>query len=160
MIIKFFDKLHYKLSLSEEHINDIIRSRSKCGPSIKGNEFSYDVNFTDKGFKMKFVQSVNFGGIYSLSPIFSGKIEEDCGYSDLTIRMIPSPMIVVVFIIFLFLFFIGGNLILTGTLNPRFKGVGFVIIFFCVFIQLTNMFFNNMKSIVDGLFSKYQIKDN
>lgn len=70
MIIKFFDKLHYKLSLSEEHINDIIRSRSKCGPSIRGNEFSYDVNFTDKGFKMKFVQSVNFGGIYSLSPIF------------------------------------------------------------------------------------------
>lgn len=160
MIIKFFDKLHYKLSLSEEHINDIIRSRSKCGPSIKGNEFSYDVNFTDKGFKMKFVQSVNFGGIYSLSPIFLGKIEEDCGYYDLTIRMIPSPMIVVAFIVFSFLFFIGCNLILTGTLNPRFKGVGFVIIFFCVFIQLTNMFFNNMKSIVDGLFSKYQIKDN
>ena len=82
MIIKFFDKLHYKLSLSEEHINDIIRSRSKCGPSIRGNEFSYDVNFTDKGFKMKFVQSVNFGGIYSLSPIFSGKIEEDCGFNN------------------------------------------------------------------------------
>lgn len=160
MIIKFFDKLHYKLSLSESQINDIIRSRSKCGPSIKGNEFSYDVNFTDKGLKMKFVQSVNFGGIYSLSPIFLGKIEEDCGYSDLTVRMIPSPMIIVVFIIFSFLFFIGGNLILTGTLNPRFKGVGFVIIFFCVFIQLTNRFFNNMKSIVDGLFSKYQIKDN
>ena len=77
MIIKFFDKLHYKLSLSESQINDIIRSHSKCGPSIKGNEFSYDVNFTDKGFKMKFVQSVNFGGIYSLSPIFLGKIEED-----------------------------------------------------------------------------------
>ena len=74
--------------------------------------------------------------------------------------MIPSPMMVVAFIIFSFLFFIGCNLILTGTLNPRFKGVGFVIIFFCVFIQLTNMFFNNMKSIVDGLFSKYQIKDN
>lgn len=55
MIIKFFDKLHYKLSLSESQINDIIRSRSKRGPSIKGNEFSYDVNFTDKGFKMKFV---------------------------------------------------------------------------------------------------------
>ena len=160
MIIKFFDKLHYKLSLSESQINDIIRSRSKCGPSIKGNEFSYDVNFTDKGFKMKFVQSVNFGGIYSLSPIFLGKIEEDCGYSNLTIRMFPSLMIVVVFIIFSFLFFIGCNLILTGTLNPRFKGVGFVIIFFCVFIQLTNRFFNNMKSIVDGLFSKYQIKDN
>ena len=90
MIIKFFDKLHYKLSLSESQINDIIRSRSKCGPSIKGNEFSYDVNFTDKGFKMKFVQSVNFGGIYSLSPIFLGKIEEDCGYSDLTIRMFET----------------------------------------------------------------------
>ena len=45
-------------------------------------------------------------------------------------------------------------------LMARFKGVGFVIIFFCVFIQLTNRFFNNMKSIVDGLFSKYQIKDN
>lgn len=160
MIIKFFDKLHYKLSLSESQINDIIRSRSKCGSSIKENEFSYDVNFTDKGFKMKFVQSVNFGGIYSLSPIFSGKIEEDCGYSDLTVRMIPSPMIVLVFIIFSLLFFIGCNLILTGTLNPRFKSVGFVIIFFCVFIRLTNMFFNNMKSIVDGLFSKYQIKDN
>ena len=160
MIIKFFDKLHYKLSLSESQINDIIRSRSKCGPSIKGNEFSYDVNFTDKGFKMKFVQSVNFGGIYSLSPIFIGNIEEKIGYSDLTVRMFPSPMIVVAFIIFSLLFFIGCNLILTGTLNPRFKGVGFVIIFFCVFIQLTNMFFNNMKSIVDGLFSKYQIKDN
>ena len=61
MIIKFFDKLHYKLSLSESQINDIIRSRSKCGPSIKENEFFYDVKFTDKGFKMKFVQSVNFG---------------------------------------------------------------------------------------------------
>lgn len=117
MIIKFFDKLHYKLSLSESQINDIIRSCSKCGPSIKGNEFSFDVNFTDNGFKMKFVQSVNFGGIYSLSPIFSGKIEEDCGYSDLTVRMIPSPMMVVAFIIFSFLFFIGCNLILTGTLN-------------------------------------------
>ena len=101
---------------------------------------------------MKFVPAKNYGGIYSLSPIFSGKIEEDCGYSDLTVRMIPSPMIVVAFIIFSFLFFIGCNLI--------FKGVGFVIIFFCVFIQLTNRFFNNMKSIVDGLFSKYQIKDN
>ena len=100
MIIKFFDKLHYKLSLSESQINDIIRSRSKCGPSIKGNEFSYDVNFTDKGFKMKFVQSVNFGGIYSLSPIFSGKIEEDCGYSDLTIRMFPNPIMAVGLAIF------------------------------------------------------------
>ena len=138
MIIKFFDKLHYKLSLSEEHINDIIKSNSKYGADIKREDYSYDVKFTDKGFKMKFVPAKNYGGIYSLSPIFSGKIEEDCGYSDLTVRMIPSPMMVV----------------------PRFKGVGFVIIFFCVFIQLTNRFFNNMKSIVDGLFSKYQIKDN
>ena len=109
---------------------------------------------------MKFVPAKNYGGFYSLSPIFSGKIEEDCGYSDLTVRMFPSSIMVVAFIIFSFLFFIGCNLILTGTLNPRFKGVGFVIIFFCVFIQLTNRFFNNMKSIVDGLFSKYQIKDN
>ena len=107
MIIKFFDKLHYKLSLSESQINDIIRSRSKCGPSIKGNEFSYDVNFTDKGFKMKFVQSVNFGGIYSLSPIFSGKIEEDFGYSDLTIRMFPHPIMAVGLAIFLYFFLIG-----------------------------------------------------
>lgn len=160
MIIKFFDKLHYKLSLSEEHINDIIKSNSKYGADIKRDDYSYDVKFTDKGFKMKFVPTKNYGGIYSLSPIFLGKIEEDCGYSDLTVRMIPSPMMVVAFIIFSFLFFIGCNLVLTGTLNPRFKGVGFVIIFFCVFIQLTNMFFNNMKSIVDGLFSKYQIKDN
>ena len=106
MIIKFFDKLHYKLSLSESQINDIIRSRSKCGSSIKGNEFSYDVNFTDKGFKMKFVQSVNFGGIYSLSPIFSGKIEEDCGYSDLTIRMFPNPIMAVGLAIFLYFFLI------------------------------------------------------
>ena len=155
MIIKFFDKLHYKLSLSEEHINDIIKSNSKYGADIKKDDYSYDVKFTDKGFKMKFVPAKNYGGIYSLSPIFIGNIEEKIGYSDLTVRMIPSP-----FIIFSFLFFIGCNLILTGTLNPRFKGVGFVIIFFCVFIQLTNMFFNNMKSIVDGLFSKYQIKDN
>lgn len=107
MIIKFFDKLHYKLSLSESQINDIIRSRSKCGSSIKGNEFSYDVNFTDKGFKMKFVQSVNFGGIYSLSPIFLGKIEEECGYSDLTIRMFPNPIMAVGLAIFLYFFLIG-----------------------------------------------------
>ena len=103
MIIKFFDKLHYKLYLSESQINDIIRSRSKCGPSIKGNEFSYDVNFTDKGFKMKFVPAKNYGGIYSLSPIFSGKIEEDCGYSDLTIRMFPNPIMAVGLAIFLYL---------------------------------------------------------
>lgn len=97
MIIKFFDKLHYKLSLSEEHINDIIKSNSKCGADIKREDYSYDVKFTDKGFKMKFVPTKNYGGIYSLSPIFSGKIEEDCGYADLTVRMIPSPMIVVAF---------------------------------------------------------------
>lgn len=160
MIIKFFDKLHYQLPLSEAHINDIIKSNSKYGANIKRDDYSYDVKFTDKGFKMKFVPTKNYGGIYSISPIFLGKIEEKIGYSDLTIRMIPSPVIVVVFIIFSFLFFIGGNLILTGTLNPRFKGVGFLIIFFCVFIQLTNMFFNNMKSIVDGLFNNYQIQDN
>ena len=37
MIIKFFDKLHYKLSLSEEHINDIIKSNSKYGADIKSS---------------------------------------------------------------------------------------------------------------------------
>lgn len=157
MIIKFFDKLHYKLSLSEEHINDIIKSNSKYGADIKKDDYSYDVKFTDKGFKMKFVPTKNYGGIYSLSPIFIGNIEEKIGYSDLTVRMFPSPMIVVAFIILSILFFIGGNLILSGTLNPRFKGVGFLIIFFCVFIQFTNMLFNNMKSILDELFRYYQI---
>lgn len=68
MIIKFFDKLHYKLSLSEEHINDIIKSNSKYGADIKREDYSYDVKFTDKGFKMKFVPAKNYGGIYSLSP--------------------------------------------------------------------------------------------
>ena len=43
MIIKFFDKLHYKLSLSEEHINDIIKSNSKYGADIKREDYSYDV---------------------------------------------------------------------------------------------------------------------
>lgn len=70
MIIKFFDKLHYKLSLSEEHINDIIKSNSKYGADIKREDYSYDVKFTDKGFKMKFVPAKNYGGIYSLSPFF------------------------------------------------------------------------------------------
>lgn len=158
MIIKFFDKLHYKLSLSESQINDIIRSRSKCGSSIKGNEFSYDVNFTDKGFKMKFVQSVNFGGIYSLSPIFSGKIEEDCGYSDLTIRMFPSPMMVVAFIIFSFLFFIGIHFIsVAGILGFPTIIVAILTLFLCVIIKITNTQFKNMKSILDELFRYYQI---
>lgn len=160
MIIKFFDKLHYQLPLSEAQINDIIKSNSKYGANIKRDDYSYDVKFTDKGFKMKFVPIKNYGGIYSLSPIFLGKIEEKTGYSDLTVRMVPSPMMIVVFIIFLVLFFIGSNLIFTGTLNPRFKDVGFLIAFFFVFIRLTNMFFDNMKSIVDGLFNNYQIKDN
>lgn len=38
MIIKFFDKLHYKLSLSEEHINDIIKSNSKYGADCEFSE--------------------------------------------------------------------------------------------------------------------------
>lgn len=158
MIIKFFDKLHYKLSLSESQINDIIRSRSKCGPSIKGNEFSYDVNFTDKGFKMKFVPAKNYGGIYSLSPIFSGKIEEDCGYSDLTIRMFPSPMMVVAFIIFSFLFFIGIHFIsVAGILGFPTIIVAILTLFLCVIIKITNTQFKNMKSILDELFRYYQI---
>ena len=158
MIIKFFDKLHYKLSLSESQINDIIRSRSKCGPSIKGNEFSYDVNFTDKGFKMKFVPAKNYGGIYSLSPIFSGKIEEDCGYSDLTIRMFPSPMMVVAFIIFSFLFFIGIHFIsVEGILGFPNIIVAILTLFLCVIIKITNTQFKNMKSILDELFRYYQI---
>lgn len=158
MIIKFFDKLHYKLSLSEEHINDIIRSRSKCGPSIKGNEFSYDVNFTDKGFKMKFVQSVNFGGIYRLSPIFSGKIEEDCGYSDLTIRMFPNPIMAVGLAIFLYFFLIGIHFIsVAGILGFPTIIVAILTLFLCVIIKITNTQFKNMKSILDELFRYYQI---
>lgn len=51
MIIKFFDKLHYKLSLSESQINDIIKSNSKYGAGIKREDYSYDVKFTDKGLK-------------------------------------------------------------------------------------------------------------
>lgn len=158
MIIKFFDKLHYKLSLSESQINDIIRSRSKCGPSIKGNEFSYDVNFTDKGFKMKFVQSVNFGGIYSLSPIFLGKIEEDCGYSDLTIRMIPNPIMAVGLAIFLYFFLIGIHFIsVAGILGFPTIIVAILTLFLCVIIKITNTQFKNMKSILDELFRYYQI---
>lgn len=158
MIIKFFDKLHYKLSLSESQINDIIRSRSKCGPSIKGNEFSYDVNFTDKGFKMKFVQSVNFGGIYSLSPIFPGKIEEDCGYSDLTIRMFPNPIMAVGLAIFLYFFLIGIHFIsVAGILGFPTIIVAILTLFLCVIIKITNTQFKNMKSILDELFRYYQI---
>ena len=158
MIIKFFDKLHYKLSLSESQINDIIRSRSKCGPSIKGNEFSYDVNFTDKGFKMKFVQSVNFGGIYSLSPIFLGKIEEDCGYSDLTIRMFPNPIMAVGLAIFLYFFLIGIHFIsVAGILGFPTIIVAILTLFLCVIIKITNTQFKNMKSILDELFRSYQI---
>lgn len=158
MIIKFFDKLHYKLSLSESQINDIIRSRSKCGPSIKGNEFSYDVNFTDKGFKMKFVPTKNYGGIYSLSPIFSGKIEEDCGYSDLTIRMFPNPIMAVGLAIFLYFFLIGIHFIsVAGILEFPTIIVAILTLFLCVIIKITNTQFKNMKSILDELFRYYQI---
>lgn len=158
MIIKFFDKLHYKLSLSESQINDIIRSRSKCGPSIKGNEFSYDVNFTDKGFKMKFVPTKNYGGIYSLSPIFLGKIEEDCGYSDLTIRMFPNPIMAVGLAIFLYFFLIGIHFIsVAGILGFPTIIVAILTLFLCVIIKITNTQFKNMKSILDELFRYYQI---
>lgn len=158
MIIKFFDKLHYKLSLSESQINDIIRSRSKCGPSIKGNEFSYDVNFTDKGFKMKFVPTKNYGGIYSLSPIFSGKIEEDCGYSDLAIRMFPNPIMAVGLAIFLYFFLIGIHFIsVAGILGFPTIIVAILTLFLCVIIKITNTQFKNMKSILDELFRYYQI---
>ena len=158
MIIKFFDKLHYKLYLSESQINDIIRSRSKCGPSIKGNEFSYDVNFTDKGFKMKFVPAKNYGGIYSLSPIFSGKIEEDCGYSDLTIRMFPNPIMAVGLAIFLYFFLIGIHFVsVAGILGFPTIIVAILTLFLCVIIKITNTQFKNMKSIFDELFRYYQI---
>lgn len=158
MIIKFFDKLHYKLSLSESQINDIIRSRSKCGSSIKGNEFSCDVKFTDKGFKMKFVPAKNYGGIYSLSPIFSGKIEEDCGYSDLTIRMFPNPIMAVGLAIFLYFFLIGIHFIsVAGILGFPTIIVAILTLFLCVIIKITNTQFKNMKSILDELFRYYQI---
>lgn len=158
MIIKFFDKLHYKLSLSESQINDIIRSRSKRGPSIKGNEFSYDVNFTDKGFKMKFVPTKNYGGIYSLSPIFSGKIKEDCGYSDLTIRMFPNPIMAVGLAIFLYFFLIGIHFIsVAGILGFPTIIVAILTLFLCVIIKITNTQFKNMKSILVELFRYYQI---
>lgn len=158
MLIKFFDKLHYKLSLSEEHINDIIKSNSKYGASIKRDDYSYDVNFTDKGFKMKFVQSVNFGGIYSLSPIFSGKIEGDCGYSDLTIRMFPNPIMAVGLAIFLYFFLIGIHFIsVAGILGFPTIIVAILTLFLCVIIKITNTQFKNMKSILDELFRYYQI---
>lgn len=158
MIIKFFDKLHYKLSLSEEHINDVIKSNSKYGANIKRDDYSYDVNFTDKGFKMKFVQSVNFGGIYSLSPIFLGKIEEDCGYSDLTIRMFPNPIMAVGLAIFLYFFLIGIHFIsVAGILGFPTIIVAILTLFLCVIIKITNTQFKNMKSILDELFRYYQI---
>lgn len=158
MIIKFFDKLHYKLSLSEEHINDIIKSNSKYGENIKGDDYSYDVKFTDKGFKMKFVPAKNYGGIYSLSPIFSGKIEEDCGYSDLTIRMFPNPIMAVGLAIFLYFFLIGIHFIsVAGILGFPTIIVAILTLFLCVIIKITNTQFKNMKSILDELFRYYQI---
>lgn len=158
MIIKFFDKLHYKLSLSEEHINDIIKSNSKYGANIKKDDYSYDVNFTDKGFKMKFVPTKNYGGIYSLSPIFSGKIEEDCGYSDLTIRMFPNPIMAVGLAIFLYFFLIGIHFIsVAGILGFPTIIVAILTLFLCVIIKITNTQFKNMKSILDELFRYYQI---
>lgn len=158
MIIKFFDKLHYKLSLSEEHINDIIKSNSKYGADIKREDYSYDVKFTDKGFKMKFVLAKNYGGIYSLSPIFSGKIEEDCGYSDLTVRMIPNPIMAVGLAIFLYFFLIGIHFIsVAGILGFPTIIVAILILFLCVIIKITDTQFKNMKSILDELFRYYQI---
>lgn len=158
MIIKFFDKLHYKLSLSEEHINDIIKSNSKCGADIKREDYSYDVKFTDKGFKMKFVPAKNYGGIYSLSPIFSGKIEEDCEYSDLTIRMFPHPIMAVGLAIFLYFFLIGIHFIsVAGILEFPTIIVAILTLFLCVIIKITNTQFKNMKSILDELFRYYQI---
>ena len=158
MIIKFFDKLHYKLSLSEEHINDIIKSNSKYGADIKREDYSYDVKFTDKGFKMKFVPAENYGGIYSLSPIFSGKIEEDCGYSDLTVRMIPNPIMAVGLAIFLYFFLIGIHFIsVAGILGFPTIIVAILTLFLCVIIKITDTQFKNMKSILDELFRFYQI---
>ena len=158
MIIKFFDKLHYKLSLSEEHINDIIKSNSKYGADIKREDYSYDVKFTDKGFKMKFVPAKNYGGIYSLSPIFSGKIEEDCGYSDLTVRMIPNPIMAVGLAIFFYFFLIGIHFIsVAGILGFPTIIVAILTLFLCVIIKITDTQFKNMKSILDELFRYYQI---
>lgn len=158
MIIKFFDKLHYKLSLSEEHINDIIKSNSKYGADIKREDYSYDVKFTDKGFKMKFVPAKNYGGIYSLSPIFSGKIEEDCGYSDLTVRMIPNPIMAVGLAIFLYFFLIGIHFIsVAEILGFPTIIVAILTLFLCVIIKITDTQFKNMKSILDELFRYYQI---
>jgi len=95
---------------------------------------------------------------YSLSPISLGKIEEDCGYSDLTIRMFPSPMMVVAFIIFSFLFFIGIHFIsVAGILGFPTIIVAILTLFLCVIIKITNTQFKNMKSILDELFRYYQI---
>ena len=158
MIIKIFDKQHYKLSFSEEHINDIIKSNSKYGADIKRDDYSYDVKFTDKGFKMKFVPAKNYGGIYSLSPIFLGKIEEDCGYSDLTVRMIPNPIMAVGLAIFLYFFLIGIHFIsVAGILGFPTIIVAILTLFLCVIIKITNTQFKNMKSILDELFRYYQI---
>lgn len=158
MIIKFFDKLHYKLSLSEEHINDIIKSNSKYGADIKREDYSYDVKFTDNGFKMKFVPAKNYGGIYSLSPIFIGKIEEKIGYSDLTVRMIPNPIMAVGLAIFLYFFLIGIHFIsVAGILGFPTIIVAILTLFLCVIIKITNTQFKNMKSILDELFRYYQI---
>lgn len=158
MIIKFFDKLHYKLSLSEEHINDIIKSNSKYGADIKREDYSYDVKFTDKGFKMKFVPAKNYGGIYSLSPIFIGNIEEKIGYSDLTIRMFPNPIMAVGLAIFLYFFLIGIHFIsVAGILGFPTIIVAILTLFLCVIIKITNTQFKNMKSILDELFRYYQI---
>lgn len=158
MIIKFFDKLHYNLSLSEEHINDIIKSNSKYGADIKREDYSYDVKFTDNGFKMKFVPAKNYGGIYSLSPIFIGKIEEKIGYSDLTVRMIPNPIMAVGLAIFLYFFLIGIHFIsVAGILGFPTIIVAILTLFLCVIIKITNTQFKNMKSILDELFRYYQI---
>lgn len=158
MIIKFFDKLHYKLSLSEEHINDIIKSNSKYGADIKREDYSYDVKFTDKGFKMKFVPAKNYGGIYSLSPIFIGNIEEKIGYSDLTVRMFPNPIMAVGLAIFLYFFLIGIHFIsVAGILGFPTIIVAILTLFLCAIIKITNTQFKNMKSILDELFRYYQI---
>ena len=152
MIIKFFDKLHFKALISKVYI---------IGKFISSDTRTTLRTTSDKGFKMKFVQSVNFGGIYSLSPIFSGKIEEDCGYSDLTIRMFPNPIMAVGLAIFLYFFLIGIHFIsVAGILGFPTIIVAILTLFLCAIIKITNTQFKNMKSIVDGLFSKYQIKDN
>ena len=139
-------------------INFIINFLYKYGADIKRDDYSYDVKFTDKGFKMKFVPAKNYGGIYSLSPIFSGKIEEDCGYSDLTIRMFPNPIMAVGLAIFLYFFLIGIHFIsVAGILGFPTIIVAILTLFLCVIIKITNTQFKNMKSILDELFRYYQI---